>query len=83
MAVDKVSFAKYEIAKARCRVSIKTATAELALLEILQAAGGEIKAIALFEKLVIKFDDIERSPYELCKQYGYKPDEMIGLRSWQ
>jgi hypothetical protein len=53
------------------------------MLEIMQAAGGQIKAIELFKKLIIKFEDHEKDPYALCQQHGYEPDEMVGLRSWQ
>jgi hypothetical protein len=83
MGVDQFSHARFEIEKARCRSVIREKTIELAMLEILQAEGGEMEAIDLVEKLVIALKDLEKSPRDLCKSIGFEPDEIVGLRSLQ
>lgn len=76
---NQFSFAKLEVAKARCRVAIKDATLQLAMLDILARSGGEMKALDLVEYLIKYFEDFERDPQLLCKQIGYAPDEVVSL----
>lgn len=73
------SWSNLQAAKARCRVAIKWYTNELAVLEILEAGGGEMKAIEMAGKLIARFAEQEKDPRVLCKMMGYAPDEVISL----
>jgi hypothetical protein len=74
---NQFSFAKFEIAKALRKTTIKRAANELVMLEILQAEGGAMKAIDLTNRLVQHFNDVERDSQVLCKQIGFAPDEIV------
>jgi hypothetical protein len=82
MIEKPMNFAQFELAKAKCLAMLKVVTIDLAMLEILQAEGGEMKAIDLVTKLTIEFNELGKTPRELCKQMGFDPDEMVGLRKW-
>lgn len=72
-------FARIEMAKARLRLAISAYTNELAMVEILAAGGGAMKAIDLADKLKRHFDDTEKDPHILCKSMGFAPDEVVDI----
>ncbi len=74
------SKAMVEVLKASCRAQIERHAQKLAMLEILESAGGELTALELIKRLITHFNDLEKDPLELCVMIGFHPDEMISLR---
>lgn len=72
-------FASIEMTKARLRLAIKAYSSELAMVEILAAGGGAMKAIELVDKLKLRFDEQEKDPRLLCKAMGFAPDEVVDI----
>ena len=79
MSAAAYSWSNLQAAKAQCRIAIKSYTNELAMYEILEAGGGEMKAIDMVGKLITRFGEQEKDPRFLCQAMGYAPDEVVSL----
>lgn len=74
-----VNWAKVEAAKAKYRAAIDAAAINLAMLEIVQSSGGELTALELAVLLINHFQNYSKNAWDLCKQAGFNPDEIITL----
>lgn len=79
MASKTLNWMQFEVAKAGCIAQIRQANTHLAMLEIVQAAGGEMKALTLAQQLITRFNDHDRCPWDVCQEMGFAVDEMIDL----
>jgi|GEM_PF-6342671 hypothetical protein len=79
-ALAAVAQADMARAKAACRQKIRRATVNLVFLEAIEEAGGQVTALELMKRVMKQLND-ERDPRDMCVEFGFHPEEVLGYRT--
>lgn len=86
MARVEFSFAKLAVARAHFKAmeedglkKASMARLQLAILDALENAGGQMTALDLMTKVLEITENKQLTPFEMCSWIGKKPEDMVEL----